>query len=235
MSEGASRTGSTPAVELDAAGRAYGERVALHDVSLTLAAGTTLAVLGPNGAGKSTLLRVLATLLAPHAGTVRVLGRELPREGWAVRGRVGFLGHEALLYRDLSGRENLRYHARLHRVPEGRVAELLERVGMAARADEPLRVLSRGMVQRLAVARAVLHDPELLLLDEPRANLDPGAEALVEPLIGRSSSATRVITSHDQASGLREADFVLGLRGGRVAFLAPAGDVGGARLEALYR
>jgi len=223
------------AIVLEGLGRSYGERPALSEVTLSLAAGTTLAVLGPNGAGKSTLLRILATLLAPHAGAARVLGHDLPREGWAIRGRVGFLGHEALLYRELSGRENLRYHARLHRVREERVAELLERVGMESRADEPLRVLSRGMVQRLAVARAVLHDPELLLLDEPRANLDPGAEALVEPLIGRGATATRVITSHDPASGLGEADFVLGLRGGRVAFLTPAGDVGGERLSALYR
>ncbi len=235
VSQGASPTGSTPAVELVAAGRDYGERTALHDVSLTLPAGATLAVFGPNGSGKSTLLRLLATLLRPHAGTVRVLGRDLSREAWAVRGRLGLLAHEPLLYRELSGRENLRYHARLHGVREGRVGELLERVGMAARADEPLRVLSRGMVQRLAVARTVLHEPELLLLDEPYANLDPGAEELVEPMIGRGSRATRVITSHDPASGLREADLVLGLRAGRVAFLAAADDVGGERIEALYR
>jgi heme exporter protein A len=228
-------TADDAAIVLDGLRRDYGERPALRDVSLRLGAGATLAVFGPNGAGKTTLLRVLATLLRPHAGIARVLGRELPREGWAVRGRVGFLGHEALLYRDLSGRENLRYHARLHRVREARVGELLERVGMAARADEPLRVLSRGMVQRLAVARAVLHEPELLLLDEPRANLDPGAEELVEPVIGRSSGATRVIASHDPSWGLREADLVLGLRGGRVAFLAPAHAVGGERIAALYR
>src|ERR687887_1046824 len=101
------------AVELDGLRRAYGERVVLRDVSLTLVPGRTLLVLGPNGAGKSTLLRVLATLLRPHGGRVRVLGRELPREGWAVRGRLGLVAHEPLLYRDLSGRENLRYQARL--------------------------------------------------------------------------------------------------------------------------
>ena len=227
--------GSTPAVELAGAGRAYGERVALHDVSLTLRTGATLAVFRPNGSGKSTLLRVLSTLLRANAGTVRVLGRNLATEGWAVRGRLGLLAHEALLYRDLSGRENLRYHAHLHGVREGRVGDLLERVGMAARADEPVRVLSRGMVQRLAVARAVLHEPELLLLDEPRAHLDPGAEALVEPLIGRGCGATRVITSHDPAWGVHEADVVLGLRGGRVAFVAPSGEVSGEQIAALYR
>ena len=124
-------------------------------------------VFGPNGAGKSTLLRVLATLLRPHAGTARVLGHALPDEGWAVRGRIGLLGHAPLLYRDLSGRENLAFHARLHGVALERAWELLERVGLTARADDKVHTYSRGMVQRLAVCRAVLHDPEVLLLDEP--------------------------------------------------------------------
>ena len=137
--------------------------------------GATLAVLGRNGAGKSTLLRILATLLRPHAGEVLVFGEPLPRRAFAVRGRLGLLAHEPLLYRELTGRENLEYHAALHRVDPGRVGEVLAAVQMERRADEPVRLLSRGMVQRLAVCRAVLHDPALLLLDEPRANLDPAA------------------------------------------------------------
>jgi len=225
---------SAPAVELEDACRDYGERPALRDVSLSLETGRTLVVFGPNGAGKTTLLRVLATLLRPHAGTVRVLGSVLPREGWAVRGRIGFLGHEPLLYRDLSGRENLRYHAQLHKVDEGRVEALLDRVQMKARADDPVRTLSRGMVQRLAVCRAVLHDPELLLLDEPLGNLDPAAAGLVEPLIGRSGGATRVVTSHDPAGGLEQADLALGLRDGHVVLLEPASGVGSAEVGALY-
>jgi heme exporter protein A len=164
-----------------------------------------------------------------------VLGRELPREGWAVRGRVGLLGHDPLLYRDLSGRENLRYQARLFGVDGARIEELLERTGMARRADEPLRTLSRGMVQRLAVCRTVLHDPALLLLDEPRANLDPAAVESVEPLIGRDAGRTRVVTSHDPDAGLREADLVLGLRGGRAVIAAPAREVTEADVRALYR
>jgi heme exporter protein A len=223
------------AIVLEGLGRDYGERAALRDVTVRLPAGATLTVFGPNGAGKSTLLRVLATLLRPHAGAVRVLGRELPDEGWAVRGRVGLLGHEPLLYRDLTGRENLRYHARLHGVIEGRVDELLERVRMTARADEPLRTLSRGMVQRLAVCRAVLHEPELLLLDEPLASLDPAAEELVEPLIGRGAAVTRVVTSHDPAGGLEQADLVLGLRGGRAIIAAPAAAVDREQIAELYR
>ena len=225
----------TAAIELDGLTRRYGDRVALDDVTLAVAPGTTLVVFGPNGAGKSTLLRILATLLRPHGGVVRVLGRALPDDGWAVRGRIGLLTHEPLLYRDLSGRENLRFHARLHGVAFDRVEELLERVGLRLRADDRVHTYSRGMVQRLAVCRAVLHDPDVLLLDEPRANLDPAAADLVEPLIGAASGRTRVVTSHDPVGGLAEADIALGLRGGRAAFVAPVEHVRNAEIGALYR
>jgi heme exporter protein A len=224
-----------PAVALHDLARAYGDRVALAGVTLELPRGATLAVFGANGAGKTTLLRVLATLLRPHSGEAAVLGHALPREGWAVRGRIGLLAHEPLLYRDLSARENLRFHSRLHRVPEARALELLETVGMARRADEPLRSLSRGMAQRVAICRAVLHEPELLLLDEPFANLDPGAAGAVEPLIGRASAAARVLISHDVEQGLAEADLVLGLRAGRPQLLAPAAQVGAGDVRELYR
>jgi heme exporter protein A len=226
--------GAAPAIELDGVARAYGERVALDGVTLTLARGETLAVFGANGAGKTTLLRILATLLRPHAGTARVLGRELPREGWAVRGRVGLLAHDPLLYRELSARENLRFHARLHGAREARIETLLDEVGMARRGDEPLRTLSRGMAQRVAICRAVLHEPEVLLLDEPLANLDPGAAGAVEPLIGRAAGVARVLISHDVERGLGEADVVLGLRGGKQELLSRAGEVDVAALRGLY-
>jgi heme exporter protein A len=217
------------AIELADVGRAYGERVALAGVTLELETGKTLAVFGANGAGKTTLLRILATLLRPHRGAVRVLGRELPREGWAVRGRVGFLGHDPLLYRDLTARENLRFHARLHGVEFRRIDALLEAVGLERRGDEPVHTFSRGMVQRLAVCRAVLHEPELLLLDEPLAGLDPGAAAAVAPLL---AGGTRVLISHDVEHGLEEADLVLGLRGGRPVLLGDA--VSAADVRGLY-
>jgi heme exporter protein A len=200
--------------------RRYGDRPALSGVSFELAPGETLAVFGPNGAGKTTLLRVLATLLRPHAGRVVVDGAELPREAWRARARVGYLGHDPLLYLELSGRENLLFHARLFDVPAARVGELIDAVGMTPRADDPVRDLSRGMVQRLAAARALLHDPPVLLLDEPRANLDPAAAQLLEPLIGKSSGRTRVVVTHDVDGGLAECDRALGLRAGAQAFLS---------------
>jgi heme exporter protein A len=220
------------AIELERLERRFGERMALSGVSVSVPAGATLAVLGGNGAGKTTLLRVLAGLLRPHGGSARVLGATLPDERWRLPARVGYVGHEPLLYRELSGRENLRYHAALHGVGPSRIDELLAAAGVAARADEPVRDLSRGLVQRLAVARAVLHDPPLLLLDEPRANLDPAAAELLEPLIGRISGRTRVLVTHDVEGALAESDVALGLRGGRQAFAdkAPAAE----RVRELY-
>lgn len=223
-----------PAIELRGLARYFGERTALRDVSLKLPAGATLAVLGRNGAGKSTLLRILAALLRPHAGEVRVLGEPLPRRAFAVRGRLGLLAHEPLLYRELTGRENLRYHARLHRIPLGRVDEVLRAVEMERRADDPVRLLSRGMVQRLAVCRAVLHQPQVLLLDEPRANLDPAASELVEPMIGRASGVTRVLTSHDPRAALAEADLVLALKDGRAVFVGEPQMLCETQLAELY-
>ena len=229
---------SEPAIELRGLSRYFGERTALREVSLEVPAGATVAVLGRNGAGKSTLLRILASLLRPHSGGVTVFGEALPRRAFAVRAKVGLLAHEPLLYRELSARENLRFHARLHAVQEARVDELLDALGLAGRAEEPLRTLSRGLVQRVAVARAVLHDPQLLLLDEPDARLDPAALSLVQPLIGAGADParprTRVVCSHDPERGLAEADQVLGLRAGRIALLADARQTDLEQVEQLY-
>ncbi len=232
--QSATQATDTPVVRLDGLTRHFGERTVLRGITLDLPAGQTLAVLGRNGAGKSTLLRILATLLRPHEGAVSLFGEPLPREGWKVRGRIGLLGHEPLLYRDLTGRENLVYHARLHRVAPGRVDELLGAVGMRERAEDPVRSLSRGMIQRLTIARAVLHAPELLLLDEARSNLDPAAGELVEPLIGRTAGVTRVLTSHDPQAALAEADLVLALAGGRAAYVGPVSGLDPNTLRGLY-
>jgi heme exporter protein A len=224
------------AIALDGVVRRYGERDALRRITLRLQTGTTLAVFGPNGAGKTTLLRMLATLLVPHEGTVTVLGHPLPRDAHLVRPRVGLLAHDPLLYHDLSARENLRFYARLYDVaePDARIAHLLETTGMTARADEPVRNLSRGMAQRIGICRAVLHHPDLLLLDEPRAHLDPEAAAMAEPLIGARASSTRVLVTHDIDHGLAEADRVLGLRDGAKLIDAPAADLDPAQVRRLY-
>ena len=226
------------AIALRRLSRAYGDRLALRDVTLALPVGETLAVLGPNGAGKTTLLRVLATLLRPSGGEVSVLGAALPREAWRIRGRIGLLGHEPLLYRELTVAENLAFHARLHGLGDAgprRADELLERVGMAPAAGERVHELSAGMRQRVAVCRTLLHEPELLLLDEPEAHLDPGAATLVEPLIGRGSGHTRVLVTHDPDRGLAEADRILALRrDGTVGYAGPAAELDRAELDEVY-
>jgi heme ABC exporter ATP-binding subunit CcmA len=227
-----------PAIRLAGLWREYGERVALEDVSLELARGESLVVIGSNGSGKTTLLRILATLLRPSGGEVAVLGARLPREAWKVRGRIGYVGHEPLLYRDLTVGENLRFHARLHGLdaPGRRIAELLELVGMERREDEVVGNLSAGMAQRVAVCRAVLHEPELMLLDEPRAHLDPEASVLVDPLIGRAAGRTRVTVTHDFRSGLSGEGQALALgHGGSVAYVGPASGLSLDDAEAIYR
>jgi heme exporter protein A len=204
-----------PAIAVAALRRDYGDRPALDGVGFELGAGETLVVLGPNGAGKTTLLRILATLLRPSGGKVRVLGCSLPDEAWRLRGQIGYLGHEPLLYRDLTGRENLRFGARLHGIrpeaAEARIEELLAATRMERRADERVYELSAGMRQRLAICRCVLHDPRLLLLDEPDSNLDAEGRELARELIGPGAGRTRVVVTHDPDRFLPEADQVLRL------------------------
>jgi heme exporter protein A len=151
-----------------------------------------------------------------------VLGCSLPEEGWKLRGQIGYLGHEPALYRALTARENLRFAARLHGVGDERVDELLDAVGLSRRGDDRVEEFSRGMKQRVAAARSVLHSPRLLLLDEPWSAVDPHAVGLLEPLIGRASGATRILVTHDVARGRAEADQVLAIRGGRMVGLEEA-------------
>ncbi|HKF83974.1 MAG TPA: heme ABC exporter ATP-binding protein CcmA [Solirubrobacterales bacterium] len=212
-----------PAISVAGLRRDYGDRPALDGVAFQLAAGASLVVLGPNGAGKTTLLRILATLLRPSGGEVAVLGSSLPTEAWKLRGRIGYLGHEPLLYRDLSGRENLRFQGRLYGLEraaaEARIEELLRAVGMERRADERVAELSAGMRQRLSICRCVLHEPELLLLDEPDSNLDAEGREAARELIGPGVT-TRVVVTHDPERHLPEADQVLRLGIGEAAVVS---------------
>jgi heme exporter protein A len=216
-----------PAIAVAGLRRDYGDRPAIEDLSFRLGAGETLVVLGPNGAGKTTLLRILATLLRPSAGEVRVLGCDLPKEAWKLRGRIGYLGHEPLLYRDLSGRENLRFHARLHGISgeraEARIEQLLAAAGMDRRGDDRVADFSAGMRQRIAVCRCVLHEPQLLLLDEPDSNLDAEGREAARELIGPGAGHTRVVVTHDPERFLPEADRVLRLGIGEVAAVSGGG------------
>ena len=200
--------------------RTFGRRRALNRVSLAVEAGTITALLGHNGAGKSTLLSIAATLLRPTSGEVRY-GDHVASDGTALRARIGMLGHDLYLYPELSAAENLRFFARIYALPdvERRVARGVELAGLTDRADDVVAGYSRGMRQRLALERALLHDPRLLLLDEPFTGLDEAArDALRERLrTARAAGTIVVLTTHDIAAIADLTDRSVTLVDGRLA------------------
>jgi len=204
--------------------RRFGLIRALDQLSLEVEAGELLLLLGANGAGKTTLLRALAGLVRPLRGRVEVAGRDVHADPGA-RGAVGFLSHHAMVYDDLTPRENLRFHAALHRLDgaEREITDALERVGLTARADAPARGFSRGMLQRLALARADLHRPPLLLLDEPFTGLDPVAADALRRRIDtwRTDGRGIIAVTHDPAAIWALATRVVVMQRGRVVHDEP--------------
>jgi heme exporter protein A len=215
----------------------FGERRAVDRVDVRLGPGERLAVLGPNGAGKSTLLRMIATLLRPEDGTLSVCGRGLPDGARGVRAEIGYLGHDPLVYLDLTARQNLEFYADLYgldRVRE-RVDDALDRVGLLARSFDPVRTFSRGMAQRLGLARALLHEPRLLLLDEPYAGLDAaGARLLDGVLDDLGADRGAVMVTHDVERGVALAGHALVLRAGRVVLSESLAGVDGGAFRRRY-
>ncbi len=205
--------------------RGFGSRPVLEDVSFELAAGGAIAVFGPNGAGKTTLLRVLAGSLRPTAGAVFLDGRSQEDLGRDWYRRIGVVSHKSFLYRRLTVQENLTFYSRMFGLSDssGRVAERLEVAGLSDRAGQPVSELSRGLEQRLAIARALLHDPDLLLLDEPFAGLDSAAAARLATTLGKLRDAHRavVLVTHDLRQGKALADQAFVLVDGRLGGLAP--------------
>ena len=200
-------------------------RTILRDVSINISAGQLVALLGANGTGKSTLLRILATLVPPSSGRVELFGQPATATSVELRRRIGLIGHQSMLYRDLSARENLEFFARLYDVadPSGRAKQMLDMIGLAERSTDPVRNFSRGMVQRVSIARALLHDPELILADEPFAGLDaPSIDALEQLLASLNDAGkTILLVNHDIEQSLRIADHAIVLRGGRVTIDQP--------------
>ena len=199
----------------------YGEHAALRQVDFALRPGQVLALLGPNGAGKTTLLHLLALLTWPTRGKVRIGGMEMAgAERQSARASIGLLGHQTFLYDELTARENLGFFARLYQLPEGkaRSEHHLELVGLKEVGDELVRHFSRGMRQRLALARTFLHEPRLALLDEPFTGLDEAATRMLSDLVGRWRGAGRtvVLSSHDRSRALDLATTVLVLERGQI-------------------
>lgn len=194
-----------PTVEIAAITRAFGRRRAVDGVDLTLDAGDCLALFGPNGAGKTTLLRLVSGLLKPNSGTVTV-GGKLLRSDTSARSQVGLISHQSMLYGALTARENVEFAARLYGVKDPRAAatRALERIRIADRASTPVRALSRGLQQRVSIARAIVHEPAVVLLDEPYTGLDAaGAAALTDMLqLLRSAGATLLVVTHNVDEGL---------------------------------
>jgi heme exporter protein A len=213
-------TVGAPAVHASSLTKQFGRRTAVAGVDLTLGAGDCLALFGPNGAGKTTLLRLLAGLLKPTAGSVRVQGVDI-RGDSASRGRVGLISHQSMLYAPLTARENVEFTARLYGMPDPRAAArvALEAMRVLDRADAPVRTLSRGLQQRVSIARATVHDPSVVLVDEPYSGLDEsGAGALTALLQSlRARGATLVVVTHNVAEGLALATHAAIMTDGRFA------------------
>ena len=198
-------SGGPAIVEVAELTRAFGTRRALAGVTFSLAPGECLALFGPNGAGKTTLLRVLAGLLRPTSGSARISGVQLPG-GALARSRVGLISHHTMLYEALSPRENVTFAAKLYGVPDAsaRVEDSLRRMSMIERADTPVRSLSRGMQQRVSIARAMVHAPQLVLADEPYSGLDDSGARALTSLLGelRSAGTAIIVVTHNLAEGL---------------------------------
>ncbi len=218
--------------------RRFGHHVALDAVDLDVRAGEFLTIFGPNGAGKTTLLRTLATLLRPTSGSISLFGIDPRREPEWIRSRLGLIAHSGLLYGGMSARDNLIFYGRMYSVPDpaGRAARLLTAVGLQDRTADLVRTYSRGMLQRLGIARALMHEPELVLLDEPYTGLDQHAARMLRGLLGTLSGEGRtvIMVTHQLEEGLEISSRLMIMARGRIEHDAPAAGMTRASLERLY-
>ncbi|MDZ7266848.1 MAG: heme ABC exporter ATP-binding protein CcmA [candidate division KSB1 bacterium] len=228
MSLSVSGSAPPPALAITNLTKSYGSFHALRGISLQVAAGECVSIFGPNGAGKSTLLRILAEITRPTSGEIFIHGQPLRDRPLSARRQLGVIGHQTFLYDDLTAAENLQFFARLYDVParHDRVRAVLAEVGLDKRAHDRVRAFSRGMQQRLAIARAMVHDPGILFLDEPYTGLDQHAAGMLTQWLQKLRSARRTIllVTHDLQQGLAMADrAVIFLRGRLVWEGATAG------------
>lgn len=213
-------------IQLKAVIKNYGLNPVLSGVNLHVHQGEFVTLVGPNGAGKSTLMRIVATLLKPTSGEVQIGGWPLPQQAQKVRRYIGMVSHQSLLYGDLTAAENLSFFARLYQLEDrnDRVQQALKTVGLLARQRDPVSTFSRGMVQRLTIARATLHEPDVLLLDEPYTGLDQDAAGLLDGLLRQEAEKGRTIfmITHDLVHGLDLCDRILILNRGKIACDIPS-------------
>jgi len=227
-----------PALEIKGLAKSFGSFIALDGIGLTLASGRTLAVLGPNGAGKTTLIKLLAGVMRPSSGRILIDGMELKDHAEEVRGRIGLLSHQSYLYASLSAQENLEFYAAMYSVKDAppRIARLLETVGLKSRRHDRVSAFSRGMLQRLSLARSLLHQPSLLLLDEPETGLDrQGLDEMWGVINSDLPGRTVIFTSHNFERALAACDEILIIARGRVAFSGTSQGLGLDSLQETYR
>jgi heme exporter protein A len=228
-----------PAIEVRKVTKAFGHQVALRGVDMQVAEGEFLTLFGPNGAGKTTLIRIVASLARPSSGSVLLRGQDLGRAAINLRRDLGLISHNPLLYGDLTAEENLRFFARMYDLPqaEARVQAVLDQVGLLARQRDPVRGFSRGMVQRLTIARAILHDPAIMLLDEPYTGLDLQAADMLRAVLQDLVTANRtvILTTHNLEQGLEMCHRAAVLHRGRVGWQGVRADVDLATMKDIYR
>lgn len=228
-----------PAIQMQRLTKAFGHQAALRGVDLSVAEGEFLTLFGPNGAGKTTLMRIVASLTRPTAGTVRVRGEDLGKAATSLRRHIGLISHNPLLYGDLTPDENLRFFARMYDLPEAgaRIDAVLEQVGLVARRRDPVRTFSRGMVQRLTIARAILHDPAIMLLDEPYTGLDLQAADMLRSVLQElaASNRTVILTTHNLEHGLEMCDRAAILNRGRVVWEGERAGLDLVGMKEIYR
>ncbi|MGQ9501068.1 MAG: heme ABC exporter ATP-binding protein CcmA [Anaerolineae bacterium] len=225
-------------IEIKGLIKAFGSRLVLRGVTLRVGAGEFVTLVGPNGAGKTTLIRILATLSRPSAGQVLIGGCDLTQDSMMVRRMIGLVSHRTLLYDDLSGEQNLLFYAQLYDVTRAktRVEELLRQVGLWGRQRDPVSTYSRGMQQRLAIARALLHNPPILLLDEPDTGLDRHAAATLDALLRQTDLGQRTVlmTTHNLEYAAAWGERVAILVNGQIAFQTNRSETDLATLRAQY-
>lgn len=227
-----------PAVKVEALAKRFGFSWALNGIDFTLDQGELLAVFGPNGAGKTTLLRILSTLMRPTSGSVSLLGYDLEKEGEALRKVIGVLAHHPLLFDNLTAQENLKFYGQMFEVKnlKTRIDELLRDVGLVEHRDRLVQPFSRGMQQRLAIARVIIHDPPLLLLDEPHTGLDQDGIAFLGQCLRAflERGNTIIMTCHDFARGLELATRAAILNDGHLVYWGDPSELDQS-FESLYQ
>lgn len=225
-------------IDVQSVTKRYGRKRILRGVDLQVGAGEVMALLGANGAGKTTLMRVVAGLTRPDKGDVLLGGANTRNAGHELRRYIGLVSHAPLIYDNLTGEENLAFFARLYdlQTPDGRIESVLNAVDLWPRRRDVVRTYSRGMVQRLAIARAILHDPPILLLDEPDTGLDQGSADNLQTLVRRLGASNRAVllTTHNLERAREWSDSVSLLVGGKIVYNNATGSLTGSELRSLY-